>query len=123
MREIALDEGRQQGLHQRNADPRQHRRQQQPVGLRPDEARRASNGHQRHAQRDPDPLIQPPRNACTRQRADAHHEHGQGGQQAGLRIGCAGGPLDHVQQRPDGGQGGPQVQRHGHDGDDGKQGA
>ncbi len=123
MREIALDEGRQQGLHQRNADARQHRRQQQPVGLRASVARGASKGHQRHAQRDPGAFIQVFVEAPARECADPHDEHGQGRQQAGLRVGRAGGRLDHVQQRPDGRQRGPQIQRHGHDGDDGKQGA
>ncbi|KAG1580734.1 hypothetical protein G6F46_015475 [Rhizopus delemar] len=52
------------------------------------------------------------------QGAQAHHEHGQGGQQAGDGVGHAGGGLHPVQQWGNGSQDGTQVQADEDDGGD-----
>ena len=113
---MTLDEGWQQGLHQRNAQAAQRCRGDQAAAAMQGPAQRAGGSDDGDAQRDAARHAQTALQLRTRQRTHAHGEHGHGGQQARVGIADARTGLDAVEQGADGGQDGAQVQAQQDDG-------
>ena len=118
----AADIGGDQRLDQGDADAAQPGGEDQPQAAWLFPAQGIGQGQQQQAEGDATALAEPGLQTGAAQGAEAHGGDGQGGQRPGATAVQAGGRLDAIQQRPDGGQDGSEVdadqqhQQHGQEG-------